>query len=68
MMEDDGYIYQYIIQHALAAKKQSIAIRLLNDIKWINCKVKACRGIKALLCDYEMCQQQLNSLVSYSPL
>lgn len=63
-MEDDGYIYQYIIYHALLAKKESIAIRLLSDIKWIARKVKACGGIKALLCDYEMCQDQLDYLVS----
>ncbi|EDV27321.1 uncharacterized protein TRIADDRAFT_52890 [Trichoplax adhaerens] len=60
IMEDDGYMYQHIIEHALTAKKSSIAIHLLNDIKWISAKIKACGNIMTLLKDYAKCEEQLD--------
>lgn len=51
LFEDDGYYYQNIIDHAIAADNNEIVGALATSIEWLESKMNACKTYKSILTD-----------------
>lgn len=63
--QDDGYFYQYIMEHAIDAEASSTISNLINDIEWIESKLRATKTISSIYLDIKYCESYLRVKVSY---
>ena len=62
--QDDGYFYQYIMEHAVDAEATGAINKLINDIEWIESKLRATKTVSSVFLDMKYCENYLRAKVS----
>ncbi|RDD36602.1 Apoptotic protease-activating factor 1, partial [Trichoplax sp. H2] len=57
--EDDGYIYQNIISHAILANKPGTVYAIATSLSWWSSKIRACKTLFSLITDLKECCEYL---------
>ena len=61
LFEDDGYYFQHIIDHAIAADNSDTVGTIATSIEWLDAKMNACQNYNTIVTDLKKCLNYLGN-------